>query len=279
MALSVQKQNVSDIIPSRHDIRRILKSTLQGSITGTVVGAIPGAGPAIASFISYDIEKKTSPKLDEDGKSFGEGRMDGVAAPEAANNSITGGALIPLLTFGIPGSAAVAIMLGAFLMNNLTPGALFFTTHKDIVYSMYVSLFVSNIIILIICLAGIKAFIRVLTIPMSYLMPAILLLCIIGSYSVQNNPAHIIIMIIFGIVGFLFERASIPQLPLVLGMVLGPLIEMNLRYTLILEDGNIFNIIQRPICAVLLAFAAIILFGPIACSIYPSKKEGSGENP
>ncbi len=267
-SISFCDQKVTGVIPSWHDMRHILKSTFQGAITGTVVGAIPGAGPAIAAFISYDIEKKTSPKLDVDGRAFGDGRMDGVAAPEAANNAITGGALIPLLTFGIPGSAAAAIMLGAFLMNNLTPGALFFTTHKDIVYSMYVSLIASNILILIVCLAGIRVFIKVLAIPIYYLMPVILLLCVVGSYCAQNNPAHIIIMLIFGIVGYVFERAAIPQLPLILGLILGPLIETNLRYTLILENGNLCNIIYRPICAVLLFFAVVILIGPISRSVY-----------
>ncbi len=267
-SVSVCDQRVTGVIPSVHDMRRIAKSTLQGALTGTVVGAIPGAGPAIAAFLSYDIEKKTSPKLDENGMAFGEGRMDGIAAPEAANNAVTGGALIPLLTFGIPGSAAAAIMLGAFLMNNLTPGALFFTTHRDIVYSMYVSLVVANILLLIVCLAGIRAFIKVLAVPTHFLMPAILLLCVIGAYCAQNNPAHILVMLIFGVVGLLFERASIPQLPLILGLILGPLIETNLRYTLILEEGNIINIIHRPICAVLLFFAAVMLVGPIVRSFY-----------
>lgn len=256
------KQKVTGTIPSWRDLRRIAKSTLQGSVTGTIVGALPGAGPAIAAFISYDIERKTSPARDADGRAFGEGRMDGVAAPEAANNSITGGALIPLLTFGIPGSAAVAIMLGALTMHNLTPGPLFFTNHTDVVYGIYLSMILSNVFILIVCLAGIKWFVMVLRLPAARLMPVILVLCVIGSYSLHNNPFHIVVMAVFGVVGLLFERASIPQLPMVLGLILGPIIEQNLRQALIIENGNFMKILARPISFALIVSAAVLLLGP-----------------
>lgn len=264
-------QEVVGILPTRNDLRRIAKSTLQGSATGTVIGALPGAGPAMAAVISYEIEKKTSPKLDHNGLAFGEGRIEGVAAPEAANNSITGGALIPLLTFGIPGSASVAIMLGAFMMYDMMPGPLFFSNHKEIVYSIYWSMIVSNILILVMCLSSITLFIKTLHVPMKFLMPVILVLCVIGSYSVHNNPFHIVIMVVFGVVGFLFERASIPQLPLVLGLILGPIIEVNLRQALILEDGNFWMIFARPISGALLLVAAIILATPIIRSFFVAR--------
>lgn len=261
--LQGHNQKLIGLIPTWRDLRRIAKSTLQGSITGTLIGALPGAGPAIAAFLSYDIERKTSSKLDEDGLAFGEGRIDGVAAPEAANNSVTGGALIPLLTFGIPGSASAAIMLGAFMMYNLTPGPLFFVNHSDVVYSIYFSMILANIFILIVCLLGIKVFIKILQIPISYLMPGILVLCIIGSYSIQNNSFHIIIMAIFGFLGYCFEKSSIPQMPLVLGMILGPLIEKNLRQVLILEDGNFWTVFMRPISGGILLLSLLIFILPI----------------
>lgn len=260
-------QEIVGILPAGRDLRRITKSILQGSVIGTLIGALPGAGPAIAAFISYDAEKKTSPKLDDNGRAFGEGRIEGIAAPEAANNAVTGGALIPLLTLGIPGSASVAIMLGALLMHNLVPGPLFFTSHSDIIYSIYTSLLIANLFILIACLAGIKHFIKVLSVPLQYLMPVVLVLCIVGAYSYNNNPFHIILMVLFGVLGFLFEKASIPQLPLVLGMILGPIIETNLRYALIIEDGNILALFSRPISCLLLVFAAGIFCIPLLYSI------------
>lgn len=267
-SISVKEQELTGLLPSWTDLKRILKSSVHGSFIGTFIGALPGAGPAIAAFISYDLEKKTSPRIDENGRVFGEGRPEGIAAPEAANNSITGGALIPMLTFGIPGSAAVAIMLGALMMYNLVPGPLFFTEHKDIVYSIYLSMIIANIFLLGICLLGIKWFIKILKVPLPYLMPAIFILCVVGSYSFNNNPFHIVLMTLAGILGYLLERASMPQLPLVLGLVLGPIIETNLRYALIIEDGNFLAIISRPISGSLLFFAVVILCGPVIHSVY-----------
>lgn len=270
----LRNQDITGLLPTWKDMREVAKSTLQGTVTGTVIGALPGAGPAMAAVLSYEIEKKTSPKLDRNGRAFGEGRLAGIAAPEAANNSITGGALIPLLTFGIPGSAGVAIMIGALMMYNMTPGPLFFANHTDVVYSIYLSMLISNIFILILCLSSIKLFIKALHIPMKFLMPAILVLCIIGAYSVHNNPFHIVVMVVFGIVGYLFERASIPALPMVLGLILGPIIEINLRQALILEDGNFLMLFARPISGTLLAFAVVVLLGPIIYSHFSVRKGG-----
>lgn len=264
-------QDVVGLLPTWRELRQISKSTLQGSLTGTMIGALPGAGPAIAAVLSYNIEEKTSTKLDEKGRAFGEGRIDGIAAPEAANNSTTGGALIPLLTFGIPGSAGVAILMGAFMMYNMTPGPLFFINHKEIVYGIYLSMIVANIFILIMCLSSIKLFVKALYLPMRYLMPTILVLCIIGTYSVHNNPFHIVLMVIFGFIGYLFDRASIPPLPMILGLILGPIIESSLRQSLILEDGKFWMIFARPISGTLLVIATAILFGPIVRSYFSAR--------
>lgn len=257
-------QGVRSYIPSWNDMRRIAKSVMQGSITGTIIGALPGASGAIAAFLSYEIEKKTSPKCDPiDGRKFGEGRYAGVAAPEAANNSVTGGTLIPLLTLGIPGGAAVAIMLGALMMHNLTPGPVFFTKHLDVVYGIYISMFLANIFIVIACLLGIRFFVKLLTVPEKILMPAVMVLCIIGAYTLHNSIYDVQLMLIFGVVGFIFFRQGIPSLPLVLGMILGPIIETNLRQALIIEDGNFLNIFTRPISGTLTLLALLLFAFPL----------------
>lgn len=266
--IKVCKQDMAGVLPTWRDLRRIIKGIVQGSIVGTIIGALPGASAAIAAFISYDIQTKISPKIDGNGIAFGEGRLEGIAAPESSNNSVSGGSLIPLLTFGIPGTSAVVVLLGAFMMYDITPGPLFFTEHRDIANSIYLSMLLANIFIFFVCLAGIKLFIKILYIPTNYLMPVILILCVIGAYGMSNDPFHIILMVIFGIVGYFFEKASIPQLPLVLGLILGKMIEENLRQVLILDDNNIFMLFMHPISATLLFFALAVFFTPIIRTTY-----------
>lgn len=251
------------VLPSWSDLRRIFKSTLQGSITGTIVGILPGAGGAISAVIAYDIEKKTSPAIDADGRKFGEGRMDGLAAPEAANNAVTGGALIPLLIFGIPGDATTAIMLGSLMMYDLSPGPLFFTYHTNVALSIYISLILINVILLAIGIVGIKFFIKSLSIPQKYLNPLIIVFCVIGAYTLQNNPMHIVLMMAFGLLGILFKRYGIPQLPLILGLILGPVLEQNLRQILIINDGSVFGIFSRPISCAMMVLAIASLVAPV----------------
>lgn len=256
----VQSQDFKNLIPSWREMRKLAPCIAKSSVIGTMVGALPGAGGAIASFLAYDMAKRTSSvKTIPEEVEFGQGRLEGIAAPEAANNAVTGGALIPLLTLGIPGDAAVAIMLGALMMHNLSPGPLFFQNNADILYSIYVSMFLANIMFLILGLSGLRLFVKLLRIPMRVLLPIIVALCVVGSYSIQNNVFHIQLMLLFGVIGYLLDKAGIPSLPLVLGLVLGPMIEQNLRQALLIENGNLLRLFARPISGGIIALTLLLL--------------------
>lgn len=240
---SIKHQRIKNIIPGRVLLSGIIGSILRGSAIGTFIGALPGAGGPIAAFISYDTCKKLNKPGDCE---FGEGRAEGIAAAESANNAVTGGALIPLLTLGIPGDAAVAIMLGAFMMHDLSPGPLLFQNHVDVVYSIYFSLILANLAILAIGFGGGRLFVGILKVKIAILLPIVFVLCVVGSYGIHNSVFDVGVMISFGVLGFLLSKVDIPSVPLVLGIVLGPMIEQNLRQSLLIEDGNWLNLIARP---------------------------------
>lgn len=256
-------QNIGRIIPTVQELKSLFRSILQGSIVGTFIGALPGPGGTIASFLSYDIAKRTS-KNDRiiDPYDFGEGRLEGIAAPEAANNAVTGGCLIPALTMGIPGDAVAAIMLGALVMHNFSPGPLFFQNNLDMVYGIYNSLIISNIFMFIFGICSLKILVKAISISDKILVPAVLVMCITGAYTIHNNSFGILVALIFGVIGTLFNLANIPTMPLILGLVLGPMIENGFRQAMIIEAGNFWGILERPSSGIILFGALILLFLP-----------------
>ncbi|WP_134700807.1 tripartite tricarboxylate transporter permease [Ammoniphilus sp. YIM 78166] len=259
---SEEKVNVSDIsgkmLPSFKEFRGLLPNLGRSSIIGTIIGIIPGVGTDPAAFIAYNEAKRWSKKKDE----FGKGSVEGIAAPEASNNAVTGGSLVPLLTLGIPGNAVSAIFLGGLLIHGLKPGAELFEKSGEIVYSLFFSLFLANIVVIIIGLAGARVFSKVLVVPPVILGPIILMLSIIGAYAIHNNYYDIWMMLGFGVLGYLLRRYGFPLAPIVLALILGPMAEMSLSQGLIMSGNDWTIFVTRPIAVVLLLLALVTFISP-----------------
>lgn len=248
-------KKLRELLPSRKEIRRSTPAMLQGGIVGFLIGILPGAGSTVASFVSYIIAKRTS-KNPED---FGKGEIKGVAAPEAANNSETGGAMIPLLTLGIPGSGTGAILLGALVLYGLNPGPLLFNEHPDVVWPIIASMYLGNIALLVMNLPMVPFFAKLLNTPYTVLYPGILLIAVIGVYSVNFSIFDVGLLVVFGLLGYVMRKLDIPAAPLVLAFVLGPIAENSIRQSLLLSDNNPIIYLQRPISAVLIGLAVALL--------------------
>lgn len=256
------------------EFKSLIITILRSAGIGTFIGMIPGAGGDITSFVAYNEAKRFSKNKDE----FGKGAMKGIAAPEAANNSVTGGAMIPLLTLGIPGDAVTAVLLGALMVQGLQPGPLLFQNNGPIVYTLFVGMLLANIFLLVIGLFGIKYFTKILLVPKSILSPLILVLCVVGSYALNNNYFDVIVMLIAGIIGYFMVKLEFPVSPVILGLILGPLMESNLRRSLLMSQGNLSIFYTRPITLVLLVLAIITLLTPIISNNLKSKLKKSAKS-
>jgi putative tricarboxylic transport membrane protein len=245
------KTKLNVLLPSWVDIKRSLRALFMGSVIGTVVGAIPGAGGDIAAFIAYADTKRSSktPEL------FGTGMVEGVAATESANNSCQGGAMIPLLSLGVPGDAVTAVLLGAFVIQGLQPGPLLYKEHMDLVYAIFASMIVAQFMMQIIGMGGMRIFAKVIMIENSILMPMILVLSIIGSYAMRGSVFDVGLTILFGILGFIMQRYHFPLSPILLALILGPMAESNLRRALVISGGDGMILFSRPIGVILMVMA------------------------
>jgi len=236
-----------------------LKAILIGAILGTGIGAIPGAGGPIAVFLSYDYAKKFSKNKDN----FGEGEPDGVAAPEAANNAVAGGALIPMLTLGIPGDPITAILLGALMIHGLIPGPLLFENNPQFVFAIFWAVLMANIFNLFISMLSVKLWVRMLKVPQRILLPIILVMCVIGSFSLRNNFFDTGIMFVFGLLAYFMKKFGFPIVPLLLAIILGPQLEEHLRMSLIISSGDPSIFFTKPISLVFIIIAVVSFIGPI----------------
>ncbi|SEH41834.1 putative tricarboxylic transport membrane protein [Halobacillus karajensis] len=241
------------------EFRMLILTILRSAGIGTFIGMIPGAGGDITAFVAYNEAKRFS----KDKRQFGEGDLKGIAAPEAANNSVTGGAMIPLLTLGIPGDAVTAVLLGALMVQGIQPGPMLFETNGSIVYTLFVGMLIANMIILLFGLMGIRLFTKILLIPKSVLMPIILVLCTVGAFAINNNFFDVIVMLIAGIIGYFMKRYEFPVSPVILGFILGPMLESNFSRSLVLSQGDYSIFFTRPITLVLLSLAFLTLFAPL----------------
>lgn len=248
---------IDDKFPSLHEFWRIKATIVRSSIIGTIIGIFPGAGATIASFVSYDVAKRMSKEREK----FGKGALEGVAASEAANSSSVGGALIPLLALGIPGSATDAVLIGAFVLHDLVPGPLLFRDHPAIVYGIFASVLVANLIVLLMGIYGNRLFIRVVSISDKILYPFILIVALLGTYSVSNSLYDMGSCIGFGIMGWILKRYGYPPAPVVLGIVLGKLIEYNFRRGVIMGGYSVF--FTDTLAFVVLSMATLSLFYPL----------------
>jgi len=240
------------------DLRAGVGAMLRGSVTGFLVGVLPGAGGTIASFVAYGVEEKVA---GGDAR-FGEGELRGVAAPEAANNAATTGAMIPLLTLGIPGSGTTAVLLGALLGLGLTPGPLLIERNPEVFWGMAASMYVGNAFLLLLNLPLVGLFVRVLRLPRWVLMPGVAALSFVAVYAVNQSAFDLVLMTGFGVLGFVMRRTGFPLAPVILGLVLGPLMERNLRRALALSAGDWSVMFSSGLAVSLWALAAVSLLGP-----------------
>lgn len=242
---------------SLQECKDIARPTLISSIIGVIIGIIPGTGASMASFLSYDTARKMSkrPQL------FGKGSKEGIAAAESANNAVTGATLIPLLTLGIPGDGAVAVMLGALMINGLTPGPNLFTEHGTAIYAIMIGLIFVNIFMFLQGKYLTKLFAKVVHIPKEILTPIIVVFCFAGAYSIKDSLFEVGVAILFGIIAYIMSKVDYPTIPVLLGLVLGALTEKNFRRTMVISDGSWKIFMTRPICIVfiILIIAAIVM--------------------
>lgn len=222
---------------------------------GSMIGVLPGTGATAATFISYADAKRRATNPED----FGKGEPSGLIASEASNNAVSGGAMVPMLSLGIPGDAGTAVMLGALAIHNIAPGAQLFQSQPQTVTMVFVLLFVANIFMLVLGAAGANIYSRVLQVPVTLLMPLVLLLCIVGAYAVRSNPIDLAVVIILGVLGFLMRMYRFPLAPIIIGFILGAPLERALRQGLILTDTDFFAFFERPIAAVLFVVTGLIL--------------------
>ncbi len=253
------KTEFKRLLPNLQDWKESIWPIIRGSGLGFFLGILPGGGAVISSFVSYGVEKKLSKHPEE----FGKGAIAGVAGPEAANNSATAGAFIPLLTLGLPSNAVMAILLGALMIYNMPPGPKLITSHPNLFWGVISSMYIGNLMLLVLNLPLIGVWVKILKVPYPVLFPLILLFCLIGAYSLNNNPAEIGLMLIFGVLGYLMKKFKYDGAPLVLAMVLGPLMDNSLRQSLLMSGGSGIIFFTRPICLIILGAVTLILLLPV----------------
>jgi putative tricarboxylic transport membrane protein len=254
-AHEVLKTKIKNIFPNLSDWMQSKWAILRGSILGFFLGILPGGGAIISSFASYGLEKRISKEPEK----FGRGAIEGVAGPESANNSATAGAFVPLFTLGIPSNVVMALLFGALTIHGMRPGPFLMTNHPDLFWGVVSSMYIGNIMLLILNVPLIPLWVQVLKIPYKILFPLILLFCIIGAYSIRSSIFDVHLTIIFGMVGYLFRKFDYEAAPLVLAFVLGPLFESNLRQSLTLSKGSFSIFFSRPISAVSIILAIVLL--------------------
>jgi putative tricarboxylic transport membrane protein len=250
--------NVGRVLPNREEWGQSWKAILRGTGIGFIIGCLPAAGATIATFVAYIVEKKVA----KDPSRFGKGAIEGVAGPESSNNAASAGAMVPMFALGVPGSNTTAVMLGALIMFGLRPGPDMFTTNSGLVWAVIASMYIGNVLLLIMNLPLAGLFARLLQVRYSWIYPPILAICLTGVISHANNVEDAWLMLAFGVIGWLMKRYDWPAAPMVLGLVLGPLFENTLRQSLTLSHGSGLIFLSRPIAAALLAIALIAVFAP-----------------
>lgn len=247
---------VTNLWPTRNDLKRIVAPAIRGTFIGSFLGVLPGGGALLSSFVAYNVEKKTSPNAAE----FGKGAIEGVAAPEAANNAGAQTSFIPMLALGIPSNVVMALMIGAMIMQGIVPGPNVVTTNPDLFWGLIASMWVGNAMLVVLNLPLIGLWVSLLRIPYTILFPAIIAFCCIGVYSVDNSAFAVYMVTISGLAGYLLMKLECEPAPFVLGFILGPMLEEHLRRAMLMSSGDPSVFVTRPISAVLLAIAAIALF-------------------
>ncbi|EUB98203.1 protein of unknown function DUF112 transmembrane [Rhizobium sp. CF080] len=265
----VVRKPIGRLLPNREELRQSWAPVLRGTLMGSILGILPGNGAVLAPFASYAMEKK----LAKDPSRFGKGAIEGVAGPESANNAGAQTSFIPLLTLGIPGNAVMALMVGAMTIQGIIPGPQVMTGNPSLFWGMIASMWVGNLMLLVINLPMVGLWVRLLKVPYRLMFPAILAFCCIGIYSINSLPTDVMLIGLFGLVGYLLIKCGFEPAPLLLGFVLGKLMEENMRRALILSRGSLSTFITEPISAGLLIVSAVLL----VAAIIPNVRKGRDE--
>ena len=263
---------VRETFPTRDDWSRSRASIARGSVIGFLTGTLPGAGATLASFVAYFVEKKVSRSPER----FGRGAIEGVAAPEAANNAASVGSMVPLLTLGLPGGTTTAVLVGAFMMWGLRPGPMLFEQNPQFVWGLIASMYIGNVMLALINIGMIPLFVRLIRVPYEILMPAILTLCMVGAFAANNRMFDVGLLILFGVVGYLMKKLDYSPAALVAALVLGPLAENSLRQSLQISEGDFSIFVTRPISAIFIALGALALVIP---ALRTSRRAGQTAGP
>jgi len=264
----VLKTKIKNLFPNKDDWRKSIKPIGRGTLIGFFLGILPGGGAVISSFVSYGIEKKFSKHPEQ----FGKGAIEGVAGPESANNSATSGGFIPLFSLGIPANVIMALLLGSLMIHGIRPGPLLLTENPEVFWGTVASMYVGNVMLLILNLPLIGMWVKILKIPYRILFPLILLFCLIGAYSVSTSVFDIFVLLFFGVAGYFLRKFDYEPAPLVLALVLGPMLEQNLRQSLLLSDGKLSIFLTRPLSLGCLFICFILLLSAILPSLQKKRR-------
>ncbi|MGF9917627.1 tripartite tricarboxylate transporter permease [Paenibacillus ehimensis] len=258
---------INSILPTKQDLKDSALPIVRGSLVGFFKGIVPGSGATLASFLSYLLEKKISKHPEK----FGKGAIEGVAGPESANNAASGGAMIPLLTLGIPGTGTTAVLMGALIMYNVQPGPLLFEDHPGIAWGLIASMFIGNVMLLLLNMPLVKVFAKIIETPAKYLIPIIVTISIFGVYAVQMSVFHLMLLLACGVAGYFLSKHDYPIAPLVLGLVLGPMIENNMRRALTISSGDFSIFVMKPVSLIFLIIAVLWLAIPFVMKLRGKK--------
>ncbi len=270
---TVLAKRITGLMPTREDLKRMAGPIIRGSVVGSALGILPGGGAILASFAAYSLEKKIS----KHGKEFGTGVLEGVAAPESANNAGAQTSFIPMLTLGIPSNAVMALMIGALIIHGIQPGPMVMAKQPALFWGVIVSMWIGNLFLLILNLPVIGLWVRLLTVPYRLLYPAILVFCAIGVYSLNTAQFDIYLMAFFGVLGYLFAKLECEAAPLMLGFILGPMLEEYVRRALLLAKGDPMTFITRPISATLLAVTLVSIIVVMMPALRKKREEAFRE--
>jgi putative tricarboxylic transport membrane protein len=257
---NVFKTSIKGLLPTLDDWRRSWGAVTRGSLIGFFVGVLPGGGATISSFVAYALEKRLSKHPEQ----FGKGVIEGVAAPESANNAASTSSFIPLLTLGIPGNASIAMILVALMIHGIRPGPQLIQEHPDVFWGVIASMYLGNLMLLALNLPLIGLWVRLLKVPYHVLALIVVVICVIGAYSVSNSVFDVGVMVFFGAFGYLLRKGGFPAAPLILALILGPILERSLQQALLISGGDPRTFVEHPISAALLAVAALMTLVPAA---------------
>lgn len=255
LTLPTVRSEVKNVLPSFQEVMSVLKTMIKSAFIGTFIGAVPGTGCDVAAFVSYGEARRSSKNPEK----FGTGILEGVAAPEAGNNGATGGAMIPMLTLGVPGDAVTAVLMGALTIHGFQPGPLLFRDHPEIVYPVFAGMILAQFVMLLVGLGGVKLFASLINIDRRILTPIIFFLCVVGSYVMRFSFFDVGVSLVIGIIAYFMNYYGFPGSPILLALILGPMVEQNLRRSLLISHGDPMIFFTRPISAAFIIVGLLII--------------------